>query len=491
MKKLFLCVAAAFCSTFAFADANLVVSNVTIPAGGTQIMEVSINKANTTAFQFDLKLPAGISVTNAVLSGTTPSTRKVEKTLYNESTNTYRFLTYDEGNAVLADGTKFNVTLAATADAKDGDAETSTIVIVDPNGNGSEEENGTATVTVGNDVTITVGSTGKTTYVGNVDLDFTGSEAAAFVVMGVENKSLWMARVTQVPAGTPIVVKAAEGNYTIKSTTISNTYYKNFLIGNNSDSPLSVTPEGTDRYYYLGSNGFTQFTATRNIGAHKAYIRAAALADAKVGSNWPLSIGDAGRTTLCADVDLDFDDQTDVKAYVIMGYDGNLWTAQVNHASAGTPLYIKGTKGDYTITSSAVQAAFANMLVGNNTDAAITIHPTDGEYTNYFLGKSGFTPFTADRQTGAHKSYLQVLTSYLTANSRGNSRNFVIDENEVEVVVEKLGSVSGEDDGTTGIRSIDEGQFTNDTWYNLNGQRIDTPTKKGLYIKNGKKVLVK
>ena len=59
------------------------------------------------------------------------------------------------------------------------------------------------------------------------------------------------------------------------------------------------------------------------------------------------------------------------------------------------------------------------------------------------------------------------------------------------MIVIKLVSTNGENDGTTSIRSIDEGQFTNDVWYNLNGQRIDTPTKKGLYIKNGKKVLVK
>jgi hypothetical protein len=61
---------------------------------------------------------------------------------------------------------------------------------------------------------------------------------------------------------------------------------------------------------------------------------------------------------------------------------------------------------------------------------------------------------------------------------------------EAEVIYIKLGSISG-DDETTGIRSIDESQFKDDIWYNLNGQRIDTPTKKGLYIKSGKKVLVK
>ncbi len=51
-------------------------------------------------------------------------------------------------------------------------------------------------------------------------------------------------------------------------------------------------------------------------------------------------------------------------------------------------------------------------------------------------------------------------------------------------------SVGGEDDGTTAISRVDS-EIDNDVWYNLKGQRIDTPTRKGLYIKNGKKVVVK
>lgn len=44
----------------------------------------------------------------------------------------------------------------------------------------------------------------------------------------------------------------------------------------------------------------------------------------------------------------------------------------------------------------------------------------------------------------------------------------------------------------TGIRSIDNGQQTIDNaYYDLSGRRIDNPTKKGVYIKNGKKFIVK
>lgn len=46
------------------------------------------------------------------------------------------------------------------------------------------------------------------------------------------------------------------------------------------------------------------------------------------------------------------------------------------------------------------------------------------------------------------------------------------------------------DGDTTGIDKVEIGA-ENDTWYNLQGSRIEAPTKKGIYIKNGKKVIIK
>ena len=51
-------------------------------------------------------------------------------------------------------------------------------------------------------------------------------------------------------------------------------------------------------------------------------------------------------------------------------------------------------------------------------------------------------------------------------------------------------SLSIGDDDTTGIDKV-EIATENDTWYNLQGSRIEAPTKKGIYIKNGKKVIIK
>ena len=46
------------------------------------------------------------------------------------------------------------------------------------------------------------------------------------------------------------------------------------------------------------------------------------------------------------------------------------------------------------------------------------------------------------------------------------------------------------DNGTTAIKNIEDKQVEDGAYYNLQGQRIDTPVK-GLYIRNGKKIIVK
>ena len=49
-----------------------------------------------------------------------------------------------------------------------------------------------------------------------------------------------------------------------------------------------------------------------------------------------------------------------------------------------------------------------------------------------------------------------------------------------------------DDDTTTAIEEVttDEGNTGNDIFYNLNGQRVSNP-QKGIYIRQGKKVIVK
>lgn len=46
-------------------------------------------------------------------------------------------------------------------------------------------------------------------------------------------------------------------------------------------------------------------------------------------------------------------------------------------------------------------------------------------------------------------------------------------------------------ESTTGIRSIDNEQLTIDSWYDLQGRKVKSSQRKGIYIRNGKKYIVK
>ena len=344
-------------------------------------------------------------------------------------------------------------------------------------------------------VTIEISEAAKTTYVGDYNLDFTGSDLAAYVVTGYEKSdgTIWLTRVYDVPAGTPIYLKGAQGSYDVDISDASTSYYQNLMLGNNSSESLTVTSDATDQYYNVTASGFNIINGSKSIGSHKCYLRLpTTLPAAKAGSGQSVKITSAGKTTLCSDVDLDFSGLTNVKAYTATGYDksdGTIWMTRVERASAGTPLYIKGDEGTWTIPSSAQQTYYANMLKGNNSDASLTINATDGEYTNHFLAASGFSTFEGTKAVGAHKSYLQILTSYLTPKSgaRGMSEGFVIGEREGEVIALTLGAGDGE---TTGIKAVGEYKGDAEVIYNLNGQRVENPGK-GLYIINGQKVVMK
>ena len=498
MKKLFICVMTSLCSTFAFADADLVVNGVTIPSGGTKTMQVVINKANTTAFQFDMKLPAGISVS---AFGAETETRKFENALYNANDNVWRFLSYDEGNAIFDAGTTFNITLAAATDVE-GEAETSEILLVDPEGNGSGYEDGNVVVTVENEVSITVGTTGKSTLVYDKDLDFSTVEnLKAYIATGY-NKSkgtFMLTRVKDVPAGTPVMLigPATNAATTYKvPVTVSQTYYPDNYLKGNATSDVDLDKSGSYINLALQSGTFRPIAETdATFPAGKCYLQLPAAIYSNVGNAWSFTMGSSGKKTYVGKNDLDFTSVNGLSAYTVTGYSkkGTFFMTRVKKVSAGTPLYLVGTANQpYDVPSVAVESSYISMLEGDAENSTV-LYRISGEFTNFVLQSGQFYPLSVEVENAfpAGACYLPIPTSFLPSASRGegNINSSVVEEVEV-ITMSLYGGIVGDGD-TTGIRSIDEGQFTNDVWYNLNGQRIDTPTKKGLYIKNGKKVLVK
>ena len=189
-----------------------------------------------------------------------------------------------------------------------------------------------------------------------------------------------------------------------------------------------------------------------------------------------ITIKDIGKTTWCSEYDLDFTNVEGIKAYTATGYDDidkTIWLTRVMKVPAGTGILVKGDAGTYKIPHVNVRAYYTNMLVGN-VGEAIKIEETDGDKTNYYLsGKDGtFVSVNGNANIGKNKAYLQLPTS-IFAGTRS------------------IGISYDDEDGTTGI-NVQSSKFNvqSDAYYTLQGQRVVKPGK-GLYIKNGKKVVIK
>ena len=183
-----------------------------------------------------------------------------------------------------------------------------------------------------------------------------------------------------------------------------------------------------------------------------------------------------GVGTFSCSQDLNFTG-SELKAYIAAGYNKSTnvtLLVRVYDVPAGTGLYLKGGAGvTYKIPYSTSQAYYVNMLKANLT--AGSIDKTDGDMSNFLLNKmDGEYGFFAPSETatlGAQKAYLQLPTSFVPASARAISLAF-------------------EDDETTNINDFEMFTNSNDRLYNLKGQRVEK-AGRGLYIKNGKKVVIK
>ena len=114
-----------------------------------------------------------------------------------------------------------------------------------------------------------------------------------------------------------------------------------------------------------------------------------------------------------------------------------------------------------------------NKLVGTKADTYVST--VNGIYTNFGLSGNQFVKISGTIPAG--KAYLPIPNSIVEDYSAGARLTFIFEDGE-----------------TTGIGSIKDGKLVieDGAWYTLGGQKLNTkPTKKGIYVINGKKVVVK
>ena len=122
------------------------------------------------------------------------------------------------------------------------------------------------------------------------------------------------------------------------------------------------------------------------------------------------------------------------------------------------------------------------------------------DYINYYLssGASGVGFYRVTKEEGvtigANRCYLPILNKDAAAGTRSTSSDvnqIAFEESDEVIGIQLLRGIGGDDNGTTSIKDItpalSEGEGDGE-WYTLQGQRVAKPGK-GLYIRNGKKVI--
>ncbi len=187
-----------------------------------------------------------------------------------------------------------------------------------------------------------------------------------------------------------------------------------------------------------------------------------------------INVTAAGYATYCSKLALDFTDVEGVTAYRAVLDASSVSFEKVEKVPAGEGILVKAEAGKYTVPSIAEAEAIENAFEGvtePKTIAAgsfVLMNGTEG--VGFYKTANEFT-------VGANTAYLPALA--------GGARSYI--------------GFNFEDNTTTAIEGVATVKMESGAVYNLQGQRVESSIfnvqssmlKKGLYIVNGKKVLVK
>ena len=168
-------------------------------------------------------------------------------------------------------------------------------------------------------------------------------------------------------------------------------------------------------------------------------------------------------------------EDTEAKLYTITDVSSTGTEAiatELSVAPANTPLLVKNnSSADKIILLIPTNDAADNVTAYSGfvgTTTATNVPASDATTNNYALNGKQFVWVKTAVSIAANRAWLQLPAV-----------------NAAPAVTIAFGAA-------TGIGVIDKGQLTNDNWYDLNGRRLQgRPTRKGVYILNGKKVVVK
>ena len=197
-------------------------------------------------------------------------------------------------------------------------------------------------------------------------------------------------------------------------------------------------------------------------------------------------MNDAGIRTYATEYDLDFSTVSGLTAYVATSISGNTLTlTPVGKVPGGTGLLLKGTNSEtFNVnTTGSATAIASNMLVGLTEATEVTQTTDDGIAFILANGSEGINWYKLAEDSyelKANSAYLRLPSDKAPNASRALTMVF---EEATGIVDADLKSASHESGISNPLQR---------DWYSLDGVRLGgKPTKKGVYVVGGRKIVVK
>ena len=274
----------------------------------------------------------------------------------------------------------------------------------------------------------------------------------------IVNTETYTQTASTVPAGSTITYSSSNNDVNVNANgevTISNSFYGKATI----TATVTAVPDADPQYYYVLPDN-TAFQATYDLTVSKVF-NSVTFAD---GQNFATYYNESENMTV----------PEGLTAYLITGTsDNSVVTYPINYLPQNVPLLLEksGTAGS-TLTNtiySGTELTDAERRSNNLQYAEGDLITSALGGTPYILYKNEFV-----KAIGT----IPQNHCYLLITNPAPTRGYY--------------SIGNGNDGSTAIDDtlIDNEETTNDDWYDLQGRRIQKPTKAGIYIKNGKKIVV-
>lgn len=399
----------------------------------------------------------------------------------------------------------------------------------DSNGDGKVQLNTVSDITFNTTTTLTpitgVGSGENATPYKAINL---GGKAAAIRVNDMR-AGMWMAVIadnTVVPGDQANVGRVQLASDGAIEQAVGQTLYDSYKDSKDADLKKYATNRVTNIFPYLKSAKGATTAAIEQEGASGVtnimvgYPAGMGTMNIGGGEKSP-KINNIQRTygyaTFVSPYNIDLTGQTALKAYICdyYGRDNNIvHLVQIKHIPAGTPVVLKGyardryilfmSEGNQTVEHGLSDEVFAkNRLVGA-VDEPITVNPTevglapDGSVTTWHhfgLTKNKFLAYTKAGTLAQGRAYMRLTQEEYEDLYASEVSASATSADAMKVIFEDIDfDYSVGDNTTTGIENVEKNtRFEGDGYYyTLNGVRVNgMPTQKGIYIHNGRKIVVR